>query len=380
VRVLVAEDDTDIRDLLDVAVASLNHEVRSARDGLEAWEILQTEGADIVISDWLMPRMHGTDLCRQVRAMEGVPYVYFVILTALDSEEHMLQGMQAGADDYLAKPFTIGALQARLVAAQRVTTLHRALAQRDAERAVSLARHGAVLRVARRFAAEGDPDSLLRHLIEEAVALVEGDAGAVYRWDETAARLVPVATSSSDVPAEGRDGLGQGNLRLEEGAVGRAAQSRAPVVASNDGAGSEVAVPLLHEGRLVGGLVVRTGRDRLTSSNENVESLEMLAGVAAAALVGLVRAQLVAVTLAARELAHVLNNDLALPVGALELLKEDPALLPHLRQIVEEAGAGLAAAAGHVRQLQQVVRIQTKETPVGPALDLERSAECSGPP
>jgi DNA-binding response OmpR family regulator len=380
VRVLVAEDDADIRDLLEVAVASLNHEVRSARDGLEAWEILQTEGADVVISDWLMPRMHGTDLCRQVRAMEGVPYVYFVILTALDSEEHMLQGMQAGADDYLAKPFTIGALQARLVAAQRVTTLHRALALRDAERAVSLARHGAVLRVARRFAAEGDPDLLLRHLIVEAVALVAGDVGAVYRWDETAARLVPVAASSSDVPAGGADGLGQGNLRLEEGAVGRAAQSRAPVVASNDGAGSEVAVPLLHEGRLVGGLVVRTGRNRLTSSNENVESLEMLAGVAAAALVGLERAQLVAVTLAARELAHVLNNDLALPVGALELLKEDPALLPHLRQIVEEAGAGLAAAAGHVRRLQQVVRIQTKETPVGPALDLERSAECSGLP
>lgn len=139
-------------------------------------------------------------------------------------------------------------------------------------------------------------------------------------------------------------------------------------------------MPLLHEGRLVGGLVVRTGRNGLTSSQENVESLEMLAGVAAAALVGLERAQLVAVTLAARELAHVLNNDLALPVGALELLKEDPALLPHLRQIVEEAGAGLASAAGHVRRLQQVVRIQTKETPVGPALDLERSAERSSFP
>jgi len=380
VRVLVAEDDADIRDLLEIAVASLNHDVRSARDGREAWEILQTEGADVVISDWLMPRMHGTELCRLVRAMEDVPYVYFVILTALDSEEHMLQGMQAGADDYLAKPFTIGALQARLVAAQRVTTLHRALAQRDAERAVSLARHAAVLRVARRFAAEGDPDSLLRDLIVEAVALVEGDIGVVYRWDETAGQLVPVATSAGDVSAEGTPGLGQGSPRLEEGVVGRAAQSRAPVVASNEGPGSEVAVPLLHEGRLVGGLVVRTGRDGLTSSQENVESLEMLAGVAAAALVGLERAQLVAVTLAARELAHVLNNDLALPVGALELLKEDPALLPHLRQIVEEAGAGLASAAGHVRRLQQVVRIQTKETPVGPALDLERSAERSSFP
>jgi len=105
----------------------------------------------------------------------------------------------------------------------------------------------------------------------------------------------------------------------------------------------------------------------------------MLAGVAAAALVGLERAQLVAVTLAARELAHVLNNDLALPVGALELLREDPDLVPHLRQIVEEAGAGLASAASHVRRLQQVVRIQTKETPVGLALDLERSADRSSP-
>jgi CheY-like chemotaxis protein len=374
--VLVAEDDADIRDLLEIAVASLNHEVRTARDGREAWEIVQSEGADVVISDWLMPRMQGTELCRLVRAMEGVPYVYFVILTALDSEEHMLQGMQAGADDYLAKPFTIGALQARLVAAERVTTLHRALALRDAERAVSLARHAAVLRVARRFAAEGDPDALLRHLIVEAVALVDGEVGAVYRWDETAARLVPVASSSVDGGDDGAPGLGQDNLRLEEGAVGRAAQTHAPVVTTDDGR-ADVAVPLLHEGRLVGSLAVRTGARGLTSSKENVESLEMLAGVAASALVGLERAQLVAVALAARELAHVLNNDLALPVGALELLREDPTLPPHLGQIVDEAGAGLQSAASHVRRLQQVVRIQTKETPVGPALDLERSAERS---
>jgi CheY-like chemotaxis protein len=374
--VLVAEDDADIRDLLEIAVASLNHQVRTARDGREAWEIVQSEGADVVISDWLMPRMQGTELCRLVRAMEGVPYVYFVILTALDSEEHMLQGMQAGADDYLAKPFTIGALQARLVAAERVTTLHRALALRDAERAVSLARHAAVLRVARRFAAEGDPDALLRHLIVEAVALVDGEVGAVYRWDETAARLVPVASSSVDGGDDGAPGLGQDNLRLEEGAVGRAAQTHAPVVTTDDGR-ADVAVPLLHEGRLVGSLAVRTGARGLTSSKENVESLEMLAGVAASALVGLERAQLVAVALAARELAHVLNNDLALPVGALELLREDPTLPPHLGQIVDEAGAGLQSAASHVRRLQQVVRIQTKETPVGPALDLERSAERS---
>jgi CheY-like chemotaxis protein len=377
VRVLVAEDDADIRDLLEIAVASLNHEVRSARDGREAWELFQADGADVIISDWLMPRMHGTELCRLVRGAEGVPYIYFVILTALDSEEHMLQGMQAGADDYLAKPFTIGALQARLVAAERVTTLHRALAQRDAERAISLARHAAVLRVARRFAAEGDPDSLLRDLIVEAVALVDGEAGAVYRWEETAERLVPVAASAAHSRGPGAPTVGRVSLGLDEGAIGQAAHHRAPIVTNHGSPVAEVAVPLLHEGRLVGGLAIQSGRAGLTFSNEDVESLEMLAGVAAAALVGLERAQLVAVTLAARELAHVLNNDLALPVGALELLREDPALLPHLRQIVDEAGAGLASAAEHVRRLQQVVRIQTKETPVGPALDLERSAEHS---
>ena len=373
-RVLVAEDDIDIRDLLEIAVGSLKHEVRCARDGQEAWEMFQADGADVIISDWLMPRMQGTELCRNVRAVDSSPYVYFVILTALDSEEHMIQGMQAGADDYLVKPFSIGALQARLVAAQRVTMLHRSLAQRDAERALSLARHTAVLRVARRFAAESDPDSLLRDLIVEAVALVSGEIGAVYRWDETSELLVPIATSVARVPATDEPWQGLQRLRLGEGAVGQAAQQRIPIVANVGGPEAEFAVPLLHEGRLVGGLAVRTGRTGQSFTDENVESLEMLAGVAAAAFVGLERAQLVAVTLAARELAHVLNNDLALSVGALELLREDPDLLSNQREIVDEAGVGLASAAEHVRRLQQVVRIHTKDTPVGRALDLERSS------
>src|SRR5687767_7943168 len=76
VRVLVAEDDADIRDLLEIAVASLNHDVRSARDGQEAWDVFQREGADVIISDWLMPRLQGTELCRLVRQADGVPYVY----------------------------------------------------------------------------------------------------------------------------------------------------------------------------------------------------------------------------------------------------------------------------------------------------------------
>ncbi|MCC7372861.1 MAG: response regulator [Chloroflexi bacterium] len=379
-KILVAEDDADIRDLLEIACLTLGHSVRLARDGQEAWELFLVDGADVIISDWLMPRMQGTELCRRVRARDDVPYVYFVILTALDGEDRMLEGMQAGADDYLTKPFSIGALQARLVAAQRVTTLHRALAQRDAERALSLARHAAVLRVARSLAAEGDPAALLRNVVEEAVALIGGEGGALYRWDEQQQCLTPVAASQHALrDGSHPDGPFQGNrdLHLGEGAVGRAAELRTPVVAHAGTPEAEVVAPLLHDGRLVGALAIGVGQTGRSITAENVESLEMLASVAAAALVGLERAQLVAVALAARELAHVLNNDLALPVGALELIREDPSLEPHLRQIVDDASMGLASAAGHVRRLQQVVRIETKQTPVGPALDLERSAQTN---
>jgi DNA-binding response OmpR family regulator len=375
VRILIAEDDDDIRAVLELAVESLGFEVRSAQDGQEAWELFQAEGADVIISDWLMPRLEGTDLCRRVRAAEGVPYVYFVILTALDSEEHMLQGMRAGADDYLSKPFSIGALQARLVAAERVTRLHRALAQRDAERARTLTRRASLLRVARRFAAEADPDSLLRDLMVEAVALVGGEVGVVYRWDERERRLCSAAVSSADEPFGAV-------LALGEGALGQAADRRQPVVVEDgvrDGRpiAAEIAVPLLHEGRLMGCLSVRSNRSGAAFDDEDVEGLELLAGIAAAAEVGLERAQLVAVTLAARELAHLLNNDLAVPVGALELLREDGSLPLQLREIVEQGRLSLLSAAEHVHRLQQLVRFETKKTPVGPALDLDRSAQRS---
>ena len=62
-RILIAEDDDDIRAVLELAVESLGFEARSAQDGQEAWEMFQAEGADVIISDWLMPRLEGTDLC-----------------------------------------------------------------------------------------------------------------------------------------------------------------------------------------------------------------------------------------------------------------------------------------------------------------------------
>ena len=112
--------------------------------------------------------------------------------------------------------------------------------------------------------------------------------------------------------------------------------------------------------------------ERSTGSNDAV--------TAAAAIVHsllrdreLEQARLEGVQLAAREMAHLLNNDLAVAVGLIELLQERPDLPPHLRELLDEAAGSLDSAAQHVSDLQTVVRVATKETPAGLSLDLERS-------
>ena len=133
-KILVAEDDAVSRLILRRAVEKLGHECIVAEDGEIAWSIYkETSGVDVVISDWMMPGMDGPDLCRKIRAEKRDGYTFFVFLTALGDREHLLEGMQAGADDYLAKPLDREQLEVRLIAASRVTSLHRQLAGQNAE-------------------------------------------------------------------------------------------------------------------------------------------------------------------------------------------------------------------------------------------------------
>ena len=133
-RVLIAEDDAISRTILKKAVEKFGHEALVAEDGEKAWELFQnTPEVDVVISDWMMPGIDGLELCRRVRKMNDPWYTFFVFLTALDDKEHLLEGMRAGADDYLAKPLDREQLQVRLIAASRVNSLHRQLNEQKAE-------------------------------------------------------------------------------------------------------------------------------------------------------------------------------------------------------------------------------------------------------
>src|SRR5688572_6168518 len=116
--------------VLREAVEDLGHECVVAEDGTEGWEAFRQEEPEAVISDWLMPGMDGIDLCRLIREDADAPYTYFVMITSLDDGDSALSGMRAGADDYLTKPFRPHDIEMRLIAAARVTAVHRRLRAR----------------------------------------------------------------------------------------------------------------------------------------------------------------------------------------------------------------------------------------------------------
>ena len=126
-RVLVAEDSALMRAMLRDALVTMGHECIVAANGDDAWQRFQESGTDVVISDRLMPGLDGLELCRRIRELPGVPYTYFVFLTAQTQQSEILEGMQGGADDYLTKPLDLDELRARLIAADRVTALYRRL-------------------------------------------------------------------------------------------------------------------------------------------------------------------------------------------------------------------------------------------------------------
>ncbi len=133
-RILIAEDDAVSLTILRRAVEKVGHECLAAANGEEAWGLYkENPDLNVIISDWMMPGVDGLELCRRVRGDGRDTYTYFIFLTALGDKEHLLMGLEAGADDYLSKPLDRDDLQVRLISASRVTDLHRCLAQQRDE-------------------------------------------------------------------------------------------------------------------------------------------------------------------------------------------------------------------------------------------------------
>ncbi len=127
-RLLIADDDPATCSLLATAVKQFGHEPLTVLDGDSAWAALEKDRFDVLIAGWLMPGLSGLELIRKLREKPPEPYLYVVLLTGQDGKEDVLEGLSAGADDCLTKPFDSRDLAIRLRAAQRMVDLHAGLA------------------------------------------------------------------------------------------------------------------------------------------------------------------------------------------------------------------------------------------------------------
>jgi len=132
-KALVVEDSPPMRQALQFFLEKWGHEVVLAENGEEAWDLFQNDTFSIVISDWMMPGMNGPELVRRIRAQSHNGYVFIILLTARTDTEDLVEGLEAGADDFITKPFERDEFRARLRAGERVVELERNLAQQNRE-------------------------------------------------------------------------------------------------------------------------------------------------------------------------------------------------------------------------------------------------------
>ncbi|GJL53200.1 MAG: diguanylate cyclase response regulator [Nitrospirales bacterium] len=173
-RVLVADDDPLTLHMVVYRLQQWGHEVVTCRDGEEAWNILQSESIpQVAILDWMMPGLDGVQVCRKVRGQSGDPYVYIILLTGRDDTQDLIAGLEAGADDYLCKPFNLGELEARLRSGKRIVDLQAELiAARETLRVQAMQdpltkslNHGAIMDYLHRELARAGRDNLPLSLI-----------------------------------------------------------------------------------------------------------------------------------------------------------------------------------------------------------------------
>jgi two-component system chemotaxis response regulator CheY len=128
-KVLIAEDDSLLREMLQSQLAVAGHEFITSNNGLEAWEMLQKEHVRMLLVDWMMPGLDGPELIRRIRGAGWPGYTYIILLTAKTGRDDIVEGLNAGADDYMTKPFRRDELVARMGVGSRILDLETRLSE-----------------------------------------------------------------------------------------------------------------------------------------------------------------------------------------------------------------------------------------------------------
>jgi sigma-B regulation protein RsbU (phosphoserine phosphatase) len=131
-KILIAEDNETSRQILEAVLVKWNYDVVSVCDGNEAWEKLKEKDAPrLIVLDWMMPGKNGVELCRQLRNRHNAEPMYIILLTARDDKNDIVEGLNAGADDYISKPFDKEELRARIEVGRRMVELQSSLIERE---------------------------------------------------------------------------------------------------------------------------------------------------------------------------------------------------------------------------------------------------------
>ena len=137
IKILVVDDDNYIRSFLQKRLTALGYDVHLAENGEHGLQVAEEQRPHLIISDWMMPKMDGTEFCRNIKNHPILKYVYFILLTARDSAEDKIEGMEQGADDFMTKPFNDKELVARVNVGLRITALQQELSKYQHEKAIT---------------------------------------------------------------------------------------------------------------------------------------------------------------------------------------------------------------------------------------------------
>lgn len=238
-KVLIADDNASVRRVLDAMLTAWGYSVVTASDGREAWQIMEQHDAPpLAVIDWMMPGMDGIDICRGLRAEPSRFRPYLILLTCRDQQEDIVAGLEAGADDYVTKPFETEELRVRLLVGKRYVDMQSALK----EQMTKLRRQGEELRRSNRaLKLLNDSSQLLtkssneQELLENLCREMVETAGYRLAWiglaeDSPSPRLQPVAQAGFEDGALEFMKMAWNDVALHKSPAGKALQTGRPVI------------------------------------------------------------------------------------------------------------------------------------------------------